>query len=182
MKLQQQIGNQSFQRLLKTGKIQAKLKVSQPSDRFELEADKVGQQILNMSREQSISPKEGNVYRKIDRSCKRCEEEDSRIIKISTREFSNSSDNFYLSDHVTQDIDNVIGNVGSPLDSPTREFMESRFGYDFSNVRIHSENQKASRSAESINASAFTFGNNIVFGAGQYNPHNNEGKSCWHMN
>lgn len=47
--------------------------------------------------------------------------------------------------------------------------MEPRFGYDLSRVRIHADAQ-ASASAEAVHARAYTAGNNIVFGHGQYDP------------
>jgi hypothetical protein len=47
--------------------------------------------------------------------------------------------------------------------------MESRFGYDFSHVKIHT-NEIAAKSAQSINALAYTSGSNIVFNNGQYSP------------
>ncbi len=47
--------------------------------------------------------------------------------------------------------------------------MESRFGNDFSNVRIHAGPQAAS-SAKAIDARAYTAGSNVVFGAHQYQP------------
>jgi hypothetical protein len=58
----------------------------------------------------------------------------------------------------------VLRSAGQPLDAATREFMEPRFGHDFSRVRIHT-NALAAESAASINASAFTVGPHIVFGA-----------------
>jgi hypothetical protein len=42
--------------------------------------------------------------------------------------------------------------------------MEPRFGYDFSRVRVHADS-KAAKSAEAVNAQAYTVGSNIVFGA-----------------
>ena len=47
--------------------------------------------------------------------------------------------------------------------------MESRFGYDFTNVRIYN-NDKASKSAKKINSLAYTYGKNIIFNQGQYPP------------
>jgi hypothetical protein len=47
--------------------------------------------------------------------------------------------------------------------------MEPRFGCDFSDVRIHTGGH-ASRSARGLNALAFTVGNHVVFGEGQYTP------------
>lgn len=42
-------------------------------------------------------------------------------------------------------------------------------GFDFSRVRIHTDS-RAAESAHALNAIAYTVGNNIVFGAGQYAP------------
>jgi hypothetical protein len=61
----------------------------------------------------------------------------------------------------------VLRSPGQPLDSKTRTFMESRFSQDFSQVRVHTDTQAAA-SAQAVNALAYTVGNNVVFGAGQY--------------
>jgi hypothetical protein len=47
--------------------------------------------------------------------------------------------------------------------------MERRFGYDFSQVRVHADAQAAA-SAHAVDASAFTVGTGVVFGAGRYAP------------
>ncbi|MCP5099053.1 MAG: DUF4157 domain-containing protein [Chloroflexi bacterium] len=69
----------------------------------------------------------------------------------------------------------VLGEPGRPLDSATRTFMEARFGHDFSHVRIHA-NSKAVESAQAVHAHAFTVGNNIVFGEGNYTPNSTSGR------
>ena len=56
-----------------------------------------------------------------------------------------------------------------PLDGDVRARFESHFGWDFSAVRIHTD-AAAAKSAEDLNAFAYTVGSNIVFGAGQYAP------------
>jgi hypothetical protein len=71
---------------------------------------------------------------------------------------------------------NSIKESGQPLSKSARNYFEPRFGYDFSGVRVHTDN-KASETAKSINAKAFTKGRNIVFGAGQYAPETNKGKT-----
>jgi hypothetical protein len=65
---------------------------------------------------------------------------------------------------------------GQPLDPNTRAFMESRFGHDFSKVRIHSD-AAAAESAHALNARAYNLGRDIVFGAGQYQSHSPEALS-----
>ncbi|WP_051563778.1 eCIS core domain-containing protein [Enterovibrio calviensis] len=64
---------------------------------------------------------------------------------------------------------------GALLDSQTRSFMEPRFGADFSQVRIHTDDD-AAKSANSINARAYTVGSQVVFGAGQYRPQTDVGR------
>ncbi len=68
----------------------------------------------------------------------------------------------------------VLQSPGQPLDPSTRMLMESRFGHDFSQVRVHTD-VKAAESAKAVNALAYTVGRDIVFGQGQYIPHNVEG-------
>ena len=65
---------------------------------------------------------------------------------------------------------------GSPMDNATNSFMSSRFGADFSNVKIHTDSS-AARMSNSINAKAFTHQNHIYFNQGQYQPNTHEGKT-----
>lgn len=69
----------------------------------------------------------------------------------------------------------VLAAPGQPLDPDTKEFMESRFGHDFSGVRIHTD-EKAAESARAVNARAYTVGRDVAFGAGQYTPGTMRGK------
>lgn len=69
-----------------------------------------------------------------------------------------------------------LRSTGQPLDLATRSFMEPRFGHDFSRVRVHTD-ACAAASARDINALAYTVGNEIVFGAGQFMSRTSEGSS-----
>lgn len=59
-----------------------------------------------------------------------------------------------------------LGN-GQPLPQDMRNYFEPRFGTDFSHVRIHRD-EKTAGYANSINARAFTYGNNIGFSQGAF--------------
>ena len=59
--------------------------------------------------------------------------------------------------------------LGTPLEESTRTLMETRLGHDFSHVRVHTD-AEAAGSARGVNARAYTVGNDIVFGEGQYHP------------
>ena len=63
----------------------------------------------------------------------------------------------------------ALAGPGQPLEASTRVFMESRFGHDFSGVRVHTD-RRAAESARSIDALAYTVGSHVVFGAGQFTP------------
>lgn len=64
---------------------------------------------------------------------------------------------------------------GRPLPESTRTSFEHRFGTDFSGVRVHSDSHSAAL-AQSINAKAFTVGQDITFGHGQYAPESQDGQ------
>jgi hypothetical protein len=53
--------------------------------------------------------------------------------------------------------------------------MESRFGHDFSRVRVHSDT-RADESARTVQARAYTVGTDIVFRAGEYSPDSTDGQ------
>lgn len=61
----------------------------------------------------------------------------------------------------------VLRSPGQPMDPATRASMESRFGHDFSQVRVHTD-AKAAESARVIGARAYTAGQDVAFGEGQY--------------
>ena len=72
-------------------------------------------------------------------------------------------------------VHNVLSSPGRPLDAGTRGFMEPRFGTDLSHVRVHSD-ARAAESAQAVNATAYTVGNNVVFGRGAYAPGSDSGR------
>jgi outer membrane protein OmpA-like peptidoglycan-associated protein len=91
-------------------------------------------------------------------SCAKCAAEDSRAHGLA-------ADTAALPDSVRT----ALREGGRPLDGSVREFMESRFGRDFSGVRVHTGSQSRS-SAEAMHAQAYTVGQDIVFGAGAHAP------------
>jgi hypothetical protein len=66
-------------------------------------------------------------------------------------------------------VQDAMAMPGRPLDSATRAHMEPRFGYDFTNVRVHTDD-RAAQSARSIGALSYTVGSDIAFASGQYAP------------
>ncbi|MFZ3167959.1 MAG: DUF4157 domain-containing protein [Candidatus Methanoperedens sp.] len=177
--LQRTIGNQAVQRLIKSGALQAKLKIGLPGDKYEQEADRVADQVMRMPEPQV--PKGAAVSGQIadnpiQRRCPRCiKEPDSKILReenLQTKEVQGQTP------ETTPEIENSIGAIrgsGQPLPESVRAFYEPRFGRDFSGVRVHTD-AKATESAQAVNARAFTVGRDVVFGIGQYTPGTREGR------
>ena len=70
----------------------------------------------------------------------------------------------------------VVGKGGGqPLAPDLRSDMETRLGADFSDVRLHTDPQ-ASRSAEAVNAHAYTVGSDVVFRSDRWNPDSSDGR------
>jgi len=72
----------------------------------------------------------------------------------------------------------LLASVAAPgmaLDAGTRQFFETRFGHDFSQVRVHADS-RAQQAADSVQARAFTYGRHLVFAAGEYQPHSQAGR------
>jgi hypothetical protein len=65
--------------------------------------------------------------------------------------------------------------AGEPLAQDVRERMESRFGFDFSSVRVHASSRDA-EAADALGATAFTVGTHVVFGHGAYAPGSETGE------
>jgi hypothetical protein len=101
------------------------------------------------------------------RKCAHCEEEEKQVHR---KENSNDTS---VATSLVHDV--ISSPNGKSLDAGTRAFMEPKFNYDFSNVKVH-DDQMSVRSANSINALAYTSGNNIVFNSGQYNTASDSGK------
>ncbi len=70
---------------------------------------------------------------------------------------------------------NSLPGQGQPLSQPLRDFFNSRFGHDFSHVRIHTDG-RAAELAEAIQARAFAVGRDVVFGAGEFEPETSRGQ------
>lgn len=73
-------------------------------------------------------------------------------------------------------IHQVVGSGGgSPLDARTRATMEAALGASFEHVRVHTDD-RASESARSVGANAYTVGSDVVFRRGQYDPGSSSGQ------
>ncbi|HEY9238566.1 MAG TPA: DUF4157 domain-containing protein, partial [Burkholderiaceae bacterium] len=61
-------------------------------------------------------------------------------------------------------VQDVLASPGRPLEPATRNWMEPRFGSDFSRVRVHDDG-RAAESARAVGALAYAVGSHVVFDA-----------------
>jgi len=73
-------------------------------------------------------------------------------------------------------VHDVIGSGGRPLEPDVRADMEGRLGHDFGDVRVH-DDAAAHRSAQAVNAHAYTVGSNVVFQRDRYDPGSSAGRT-----
>ncbi len=180
--LHQTIGNQAVQRLFESGFIQGKLTIGKPNDKYEQEADRVADDVMRMpepqvqrqneedEEEEMIQPKSigEQITPLMQRQVEPEEEEEETLQAKAEGQTPDVTPN--LESRI-----NALQGGGQSLSKETRNFFEPRFGRDFSNVKIHSDSN-ANQLARSINARAFTRGNDVVFGGGEYSPESSSGK------
>lgn len=168
------IGNQGV-----TRRLQAKLKVNTPGDHYEQEADRVADRVMGMPvtsepAAPALSQAASSVQRKCScngsgTKCDKCRDEDEE--KMLQRSTSTPSAPGYA----PAIVHDALHSPGRPLDPATRSFMESRFGHDFSSVRVHTD-AVAGDAAAAVQASAYTVGNDVVFAHGNYEPSSDRGR------
>jgi hypothetical protein len=201
--LQRTIGNQSVERMIRSGTLQAKLRIGQPGDVYEKEADSVADRVIQMPEPQKGSA--NNFH--IQRACPGCEEtelnrqpikEEDEEKKLQRQPIKEEDEEKKLqiqpeeeeeknvqakgdsssSPEAHPNLENQIHSMkggGQPLSEGERSFFEPRFGADFSQVRVHTDSNAAD-SAKSVNAQAYTVGRDIVFGNDKYFPGSPDGK------
>ncbi|MEZ3114734.1 DUF4157 domain-containing protein [Halobaculum sp. MBLA0147] len=76
---------------------------------------------------------------------------------------------------VPDSVREVLSSPGRSLDPAVQRAVEERMGESFGDVRIHT-GPKAAEAADEIDARAFTVGNHVAFGAGEYDPESTEGQ------
>jgi hypothetical protein len=130
--------------------LQTKLKVNEPGDIYEREADRIADQVLAMPVHHAVSGTPPRIQR-----------------------FSGQSHGQV--DAAPASVDHALASPGRPLEPELRQDMEGRFAYDFSKVRVHSS-AIAEQSAWDVNANAYTTGHDIVFGAGRFAPGTQAGR------
>jgi hypothetical protein len=162
--------------------VQSGLRIGEPDDSYEVEADRVADEVMAGGPIQShwslASLGSGtSVQRKCScggssdsgGECETCKQEhEGKMVQRKAAGPAESSVAPLI-------VDEVLRSAGQPLDMQTRAFFESRFGWNFSHVRVHAD-EKSAASAQAVGADAYTVGNHIAFGPGRFTPHLGAGR------
>src|SRR5580698_2290579 len=148
--------------------VQRKLTVGAPNDVYEKEADHMADRVVSGVQRKPIFESKNDPAEGLQRKCAACEKEEKVQKKAAGAARSSATPS------VESGISRSKGS-GSSLPSSTRNQMESSFGADFSDVKIH-QDSGAKQMNKDLNAQAFTHGKDIYFDSGKYNPGNSAGK------
>jgi hypothetical protein len=142
--------------------------VNKQGDQYEQEADHISEQVMRMP--------EPQIQRACTcgGACSECQTEqpDQEHERLQTKRIQASDTGQIAAPPI---VNAVLRSPGQPLDTAARAFMESRFGHDFSQVRVHT-NSQAATSAKAIRARAYTVGSNVAFADSQFSPATTKGK------
>ncbi|MEF8817577.1 MAG: DUF4157 domain-containing protein [Salinibacter sp.] len=155
--------------------------MNEPGDQYEREADRVADAVMRMpDSEAAVNTLEDVPSERLQRMCPRCRRRHRQGKPLNCEECEQELQRKPVADGLpaTEDVEQataVASEPGKPLSGRTRSFFEDRMGGDFGDVRIHT-GRKAGRAARSIDARAFTLGNDVVFRSDMYRPGTRVGK------
>ncbi|WP_372756893.1 DUF4157 domain-containing protein [Mariniflexile sp.] len=171
-------------------KVQTKLEIGKSDDKYEAEADKMADQVVNKTgageavQKTESSEEEVAVQKMEEEEALQTKEEEEAIQSkeeeeaVQMKEDEESIQTKFDDKPVKQpSIENNLKNssTGSKMDDTIQSEMQQKFGTDFSHIKIHNDGASAAMCQE-LGAQAFTRGNNIYFNEGKYNPNSAEGK------
>jgi hypothetical protein len=159
----------ALSRLIQHSRVQPKLVIGKPHDRFEREADQTAERLVQSRPLIQLQPeeKEEEAIQAEGLTQRQAEEEEEAI-----------QGKGLIQRQAEEEVERGLSlskSGGVPLKEGTRAEMEGHFDADFSSVRLHIDTHAASMS-RALSAQAFTQGNHIYFGAGKYDPGSTAGK------
>jgi hypothetical protein len=156
------VGNRAVQRMLAGRGIQPKLTVGAAHDKYEQEADRMAAEVTASGPARAAGQSGASGLQRQARG----------LTPLVQR--SGGGDAFQTNDAFDGALARSQGR-GGKLPEDARAEMESKFGADFSGVRVHTGPQAAQLS-RSVNAEAFTHGQDIYMNKGRFAPETRPGR------
>lgn len=162
--------------------IQAKLAIGEPNDPYEQEADRVAEQVVNTihqpqgqpSVQRSDLPDDDELQMK-PTSIQRSDLPDDDELQMKPASIQREADG---GGEASADLESGIARArggGQALEPGLQRQMGQAMGADFSGVRVHTDGQ-ADQLNRSIQAKAFTTGQDVFFRQGAYEPGSRSGQ------
>lgn len=153
--------------VMQTLGLQAQLAIAAPGDKYEQEAEQAATQVVG----QISTPQ--TQQQSVQRQAVPDAEAKEGQMQLLGQQRSNDSG--LASEGVESAIEAARGQ-GQPLGDEVRGPMEQAFGTDFGRVRVHTDSQ-SDQLNESVQAQAFTTGQDIFFRQGEYQPASTSGQA-----
>ncbi|WP_448266159.1 eCIS core domain-containing protein [Nostoc sp. DSM 114159] len=147
--------------------IQAKLTIGEAGDKYEQEADRVAKDVV-----QQINTPQTNALPKADSTLVQEKLQRKQLPEMVQRQEAISGG------EASTDLESAINSArgsGQTLDDSLQQSMGQAMGADFSGVRVHTDAQ-ADQLNQSIQAKAFTTGQDVFFRQGEYQPESQGGQ------
>jgi hypothetical protein len=145
-----------------------------PGDPFEREADAVADRVVQRM---AAGPVSAGGTPTVQAACAACaggQNDPEKDLGVQAKlDASSGSASGAVGASIESSIRALPGG-GSPLSDDVRSQLEPQFKADFSGVRVHTDS-RAHGLAQSMNAHAFTVGQDIVFAPGRYTPGTTDG-------
>ncbi len=160
--------------------LQRSLKVNEPGDQYEQEAERAAEQVMRMPlapEPAEDAPRQTCACGRPlgpDGMCDQCRREQQSLQRQVTGD-TGAAAGTPEPEAAPPSVHAALQQPGQPVDGATRHFMESRFGRDFGRVRVHTGAAAAS-SAEAVGAHAYAVGQDLVFNQGEYRPESVTGR------
>jgi len=175
-------------------RIQAELKIGKPGDKYEQEADRVADRVMQMGQPeflqmQPMEEEDEMMQPKLRMQPEEEEEEELMQPKLKKRaviqmvcqecaeemmQTKPENGSVSATDELTKRII-AGGGQGSRLPEPTMQLMSNALGADFSGVNVHND-ATSHHLNHSLQARAFTYGSDVYFNKGEYKPDSPSGK------
>ena len=147
--------------------VQARLTVGAVGDKYEQEADAVAAQVVQRINSPQVQQPRASVQRK-------AEEEELQMKPIVSKLQKVGAKGGEVPGTIEQQIQSARGK-GNPLAPQLQTQMGNAMGADFSGVRVHTDSQ-SNELNQSIQAKAFTTGQDVFFRSGTYDPGSHSGQ------
>jgi uncharacterized protein DUF4157 len=174
-----------LRRMMAAGVLQPRLAIGAADDPFETEAERTADAVMTPD----AAPKAAEervgrtglaaslmrmVRRAIGKTDPPAKKDDDDKKKVVQKESAGPGPSVVPAG-IEASVDSMSAAGGAALPSSLRSQFEPRFGYDFGGVRVHTGSEAAG-AATALGARAFTVGDHIFFGSGEYQPSSARGQ------